>query len=538
MNNPPSVPSGGSPAIVIGAGFAGLATAILLADEGYRVTVVEKNATVGGRAGLLEDPQAPGFRWDTGPSWYLMPEAYDNFFALAGTSTEEQLELVDLDPGYRVFPEGADPLDVSANPAELAALFESIEPGAGEKLTEYLRKAEEIYALSVQSFLYTTYNDVSPFFGLGSVGAGIDLLRNLVTSLSRHVAEQFVDVRLQQILAYPAVFLSARPEDTPALYQLMSYTDLVQGVKYPLGGFTAIVDSLYRMAQQRGVEFKFNTACERITTNKAGKLGIPGTAGFRAVASGVMVTVDGRHEHIPADVVVSCADLHFTETSLLPRALQSYPERAWTRRNPGIGSVLVMLGVEGELPQLSHHNLMFSHDWTPDFDAVFEGDGGERSASIYISKPSASDSSVAPAGHENLFVLVPVAADPEIGRGSAYCDQPSERVEAIADATIEQIAQWAGIDDLAERIVARHTLGPGDFQERYHSWQGGALGPAHTLRQSAFLRGKNRSAKVENLFYAGGTTVPGVGVPMCLISAENVIKRLRGDGSAGALGAL
>lgn len=529
MNQPSSVPADGSTAVVIGAGIAGLATAILLSDEGYRVIIVEKNSTVGGRAGLLEDPQAPGFRWDTGPSWFLMPEAYDNFYALAGTSTQEQLEIVDLDPGYRVFPEGADPLDVHADPVALAQLFESIEPGAGEKLTAYLTKAEEIYALSVESFLYTSFSNIRPFLGLGSLAAGIDLLRNLVTSLSAHVAEQFVDVRLRQILAYPAVFLSARPEQTPALYQLMSYTDLVQGVKYPLGGFNSVVESLRGLAEQRGVEIRLNAPCERITTDQVGR---------RTRVSGVMVTAGERHEHISADVVVSSADLHFTETQLLPQDLQTYPERWWSRRNPGIGSVLVMLGVKGELPQLSHHNLMFSHDWTPDFDAVFRAHAGERSASIYISKPSASDGSVAPEGHENLFVLVPVAADPEFGCGSAFADSPSERVEAVADAAIEQIAQWAGIGDLQERIIARHTLGPGDFFERYHSWQGGALGPAHTLRQSAFLRGKNASAKVDNLFYSGGTTVPGVGVPMCLISAENVIKRLRGDGSTGALGAL
>lgn len=550
----PSTPRSEGRVVIIGAGIAGLATAVLLAEEGSSVTIVEKNSTVGGRAGSLEDPATPGFRWDTGPSWYLMPEAYDNFYALAGTSTEDQLELVNLEPGYRVFPEGAAHFDVSSDPATLAELFENIEPGAGKKLEAYLAKAGEIYAVSVENFLYTTFSNLRPFLGLGSIGAGIDLLKNLLASLSQHVSSQFTDVRLRQILTYPAVFLSSRPEDTPALYQLMSYTDLVQGVKYPLGGFTAVVESLHKLAKQRGVEILFETSCVAIHTQDG--------AG-RTQATGIHVESNGQREMIPADVVVSTADMHLTETELLPRELQSYPEKWWTHRNPGISTVLVMIGVKGELPQLSHHNLMFSHDWTPDFDAVFEpsvrstnpgnastghantGHAGtghasttniNRSASIYISKPSESDPTVAPEGHSNLFVLVPVAADPALGHGNIYAETASDPVQAIADAAITQIAEWAGIDDLHQRIIACHTIGPADFEDRYHSWLGGALGPAHTLWQSAFLRGKNRSTKVNNLLYAGGTTVPGVGVPMCLISAENVLKRMRGDGSTSALG--
>ncbi|PZO98244.1 MAG: phytoene desaturase, partial [Corynebacterium urealyticum] len=132
----------------------------------------------------------------------------------------------------------------------------------------------------------------------------------------------------------------------------------------------------------------------------------------------------------------------------------------------------------------------------------------------------------------NLFVLVPVPADSALGHGNAYRDSPSARVEAIADAAVKQIGDWAGIADLEERIVIRRTLGPADFAERYHAWRGGSIGPAHTLAQSAFLRGKNISSKVAGLYYAGATTVPGVGVPMCLISAENVLKRMHGDATA------
>jgi phytoene desaturase len=201
----------------------------------------------------------------------------------------------------------------------------------------------------------------------------------------------------------------------------------------------------------------------------------------------------------------------------------------------GPSAVLVLLGVRGSLPALSHHSLFFTEDWADNFGRIFGAVTSVPSpTSIYVCRPSATDSAVAPEGHENLFVLVPVPADPGIGHGGID-GAGDATVEVVADEVIRQISEWAQIPDLAERIVVRRTMGPADFERDLNSWRGTALGPAHTLRQSAFLRGKNASSKLDGLLYAGGTTVPGIGLPMCLISAELVIKRLRGDISAGAL---
>ncbi len=514
-------------ALVIGAGVAGLATAALLGKEGYEVTVVDKLDAVGGRAGDLTIQSHEGFRWDTGPSWYLMPDAFEHFFRLLGTTSAEQLDLVDLDPAYRVFPEHRAPVDVPSGVDEAAALFESIEPGAGHKLRNYLAGAEDSYHIAVDRFLYTTFSSTRPFLHRDVLTRAGTLARLLTTSLQTFVDSRFSDVRLRQILSYPSVFLSSRPEHTPALYHLMSHTDLGQGVLYPLGGFASVVAALHRLAMARGVKFKMNTLVTGITT-------------VDTRATGVRIqTEDGEVQDLHADIVVSAADLHHTETRLLPPELRSYPEKRFARKNPGIGTVLLMVGVRGRLPQLTHHNLFFSEDWTPDFNAVFNEPRPDRplrvSRSIYVSMPSATEVGVAPTDHENLFILVPTPANESVGRGSAYGGPASPAVEAIADAAIDQIADAAGIPDLAERIIVRRTIGPGDFAERYHAWRGGSIGPAHTLRQSAFLRGRNISGKVAGLYYTGATTVPGVGVPMCLISAENVIKRLRGDSSSGAL---
>lgn len=518
-------------AVVIGAGVAGLATAALMAQEGRKVTVVDKTTAVGGRAGNLTLDDHTGFRWDTGPSWYLMPEAFDHFFRLLGTSSEEQLQLINLDPGYRVFSADGGAVDVPFGRDAAAALFESMEPGAGQKLLDYLDVAEDTYNIAIDRFLYNTFSELGPILHRDVLQRAGRLATLLIKSLGSYVDQRFKDPRLRQILTYPAVFLSSSPHRTPAMYHLMSHTDLVQGVQYPIGGFTAVVDAIHRLAVDGGVEILLDTEATSITTE---------TRGGRAHVTGVSVRGgDGELRHITADIVVSGADLHHTENHLLPAPLRSYPEKYWSSRNPGIGCVLVMLGVKGKLEQLEHHNLLFSADWTDDFAVVFDGPQNSRplnsSQSVYVSMPSASDPGVAPEGRENLFILVPTQATSHLGHGDCYGAQPSPAVQAIAEAAIDQLSSWAGIADLRERIVVKQTVGPADFEQRYHAWNGGALGPAHTLAQSAFLRGRNVSKKVDSLYYAGATTVPGVGVPMCLISAENVIKRLHKDTTPGPL---
>jgi phytoene desaturase len=301
-------------------------------------------------------------------------------------------------------------------------------------------------------------------------------------------------------------------------------------VLYPQGGFTRLIEVVADVATRHGARLHTGAEVTDILTRPAAR-GRAEVSGVRYVETG-----GGTDVTLPADVVVGAADLHHLETALLPEPLQTHPEPAWRDRSPGPGAVLVMLGVEGRLPQLPHHSLFFTSDWHQNFGDIFGKDARVPDpASVYVCKPSETDASVAPPGCENLFVLVPVPADTRIGRGGDD-GGGDEAVERAADAAIDQVAAWAGIPDLRQRIVVRHTVGPEDFATRYHSWRGGALGLEHTLRQSAFLRPGNTSAKVDGLLYAGASTVPGVGLPMCLISAELVLKRLTGDRSSVPVG--
>lgn len=516
--------------VVIGAGVAGLATAALLAREGHDVVVLEKNSRVGGRAGLIE---REGYRFDTGPSWYLMPGVFEHFFEMLGTSVDEQLDLTYLEPGYRVFSEpgtvGAqrEPLTIPRGREQVRELFESIEPGSAAVLDTYLDSAQHTTRLAEQYFLYNPFTRPSSLVSRDVLGKSVTLTRLLRTSLEDYVGARFADPVLRQVLGYPAVFLGTNPADAPAMYHLMSAFDLDDGVQYPRGGFWTLIERFEALAVAAGARIVTNAHVERIETRKTGR---------KHQVAGVVWLGEGEPEQREeADIVVSAADLHHTETQLLAPELQTYPEQWWERRTSGPGAVIVMLGVKGKLPQLPHHSLFFTHDWDKNFAAIF-GDSPRvpDPASIYVCKPSDTDATVAPAGHENLFVLIPVPADVTLGKGGA--DGAGDRaVEQAADAAIAQISEWAHIPDLAERIVVREVLGPADFEADYFSWKGGMLGPAHILSQSAMFRAQNESKKVSGLYYAGATTAPGVGVPMCLISAEVVLKRIRGDHSPGPL---
>ncbi|WP_313405972.1 phytoene desaturase family protein [Aeromicrobium sp.] len=513
---------------VIGGGISGLATAALLAEDGWSVDLLEQRDDLGGRAGSWS---SDGFRFDTGPSWYLMPEVFEHFFRLLGTTAQEQLDLVRLDPGYRVFFEGvAQPVDVQAGRAQNVALFESIEAGAGQRLEQYLDSAADTATMAIDHFLYTSFDRPANLLATDILRRAPRLAGLLGRSLEAHVAARFSDPRLRQILGYPAVFLGSSPSRTPSMYHLMSSMDLEDGVLYPQGGFSTLIDAIADLARARGVRIRTGATAIGIDTARLDG-GRPSSR--RARVTGVTFRTDAGVEQVAADVVVGASDLHHLETRLLPSHLQTYPASWWKRRDPGPGAVLAYLGVRGRLPELAHHTMFFTNDWERNFDDVLGRPGRiPDPASSYVCRPSATDPSVAPEGDENLFVLVPVPADVGLGRGGI--DGAGDPViEQAADAAIAQVSQWAGVPDLAERITVRRTVGPGDFAADLNAWSGGALGPAHVLRQSAFLRGRNASKRVEGLLYAGSSTLPGIGLPMCLISAELVLKRLRGDRSAG-----
>ncbi|ACQ81733.1 phytoene desaturase [Beutenbergia cavernae DSM 12333] len=522
----------------MGGGVAGLASAALLARGGADVTLFEQHDDVGGRAGQWRQD---GFTFDLGPSWLFMPEVFEHVFALLGRRWSDAVALRRLDPAYRVFPEAGEPLDVVADASANWAAFEALEPGAGARMRRYAEESAETYRIALDRFLYSTFERPARTADPVVLARGAELRRLLTSSLADHVSSTTTHPLLAQLLGYHAVFLGSAPGRVPALYSLMSHLDLgtsAGGVLYPEGGIYAVVEALAAAAREEGVDVRTGVTVRRIVVDGGTATGVlthPSRGG-------------GDTVHVPADVVVGAADLHHVETALLDAPWRTHPERRWARRNPGVSALLVYAGVRGELPELAHHSLFFTRDWDANFEAVL-GPGRHRvwppgprrvgaerlsvpdPASLYVSRPTATDPALAPPGHEALVVLVPVPSDPALGAGA----DGRAHLEALADRYLDQIGAWAHIPDLRGRVVLRRVVGPADFASRYGAWRGGALGLEHTLAQSAMFRPAGVSARVPNLLYAGGSTTPGVGLPMCLISAELVVKRLLGETSAHPL---
>lgn len=480
--------------IIIGAGIGGLATAALLGKAGYDVTILEKNRIPGGRATQWK---TKGFTFDMGPSWYLMPDVFENYFALFGKKPEDLFKLTRLDPHYRVYFGKKDYVDIVKNLETNLAYFESIEPGSREKLKKFLDNAEYQYNAAIKHILYKNFTKVTDFFTADIAKEGRKL--NVFQNLDKYISTYIKDKKLKQILEYTIVFLGGSPRNTPAFYSIMSHIDFKMGVFYPQKGIFSVIEALISLAKQHGVKIRVHTAVTKIK-----------------VMNGKAVGVYVGKKLIPADIVVSNADYPFTEMKLLSNEWQTYKKQYWEKKTLAPSSFNMYLGVKGKLKNLKHHTLSFANDWEKHFDDIFSHPSWPQKPSYYLCCPSKTDATVAPDGYENVFILVPVAP------GLADTDKIREKYAAKVIADIEELIG----EKFADRIVVKRIYSQRDYSKDYNSYKGSALGLAHTLLQTAIFRPQNRSKKVKNLYYVGQVTQPGIGMPMCLISAQLVSERI------------
>lgn len=494
--------------IIIGAGYGGLALANIMAKDGYEVHVYEKNDIPGGRAGLLKQD---GFIFDTGPSWYLMPEVFEQYYRLFGKSAQKELDLIKLQPAYRVFFEAYEPVTIYGELKKDAKTFNLIEPGAGKALRSYVARSSETYRLALKHFLYTNFQRPRELLQKEVLRNLPRMLKLAFRPLHRYVARYFHNLHLQQILEYPMVFLGSSPFEAPALYSLMSSLDFESGVYYPKRGMYDLIQSMVRLGKELGVTYHYGQPVQRIIVEHGRAVGVKLQTGPTA----------------KADIIVSNADTHFTETELLPRRYQSFPQKYWDKRRPGPSALLLSLGIKGKLPQLEHHNLLFVNDWRENFHAIYQDHVIPKNASMYVCNPSKTDPKLAPKNHENIFVLIPLPSGVQLNE---YEQQQ------LAERFINQLGDMIDEPELSQKIVTKHIFGPNQFGSRFHAWQNGALGgESHVLLQSALFRTPNKSKKVKHLYYTGAGTVPGIGLPMCLMSAQLTYKRIKGIKRGGPL---
>ena len=424
--------------IIIGGGIGGLATACILAKKGYEVRLYEKNQNLGGRANIFE---AEGFRFDMGPSWYLMPDVFENFFEFMGEKVEDHLDLIRLEPSYRIFFKDDNKIiDMFSDLERDIPVLEDLEPGAGDRLREYLDKARQQYEIAKDGFMYKNYDSIFDFINFRTMIEGSKL--SVFSDMDAYVSKYFKNDLVKKILQYPLVFLGSSPYNTPALYSIMNHIDFNMGVFYPQGGMYTITEALVKIAKKNGVKLVSGNGIRQIIVEN-GK------------ASGVELE---SREIVKADIVVSNADMTHTELNLLPPQHRQYDEKYWDKKVLAPSALIMYLGVKGKVDSLVHHNLLFSQDWRKNFKQIFDDPMWPEDPSLYVCAPSKTDPNVAPAKDENLFVLVPIAA------GLEYTE---EQLEAYADKVLTIMQEEMDIPDLQNRIIYKRLYSVKDFKQDY-----------------------------------------------------------------------
>jgi phytoene desaturase len=472
---------------VAGAGFSGLSTAACLAAAGHEVHVYEKNASAGGRARQLQTPE--GYTFDMGPSWYWMPDVFERFFQRFGYTPSDFYSLDLLDPAFEVVFANTT-LKVPGHFSALPPLFDAIEAGAGNALLKFMREAKFKYEVGMHNLVYKPGLSIREFVDVRLL-KGMARLQ-VFTSLGKHVRHYFRDPRLIALMEFPVLFLGAMPQNTPALYSLMNYAGLNLGTWYPAGGFGTVVTAMQKVAEAQGAIFHFSAPIERINVR------------HDKVES---VIVNGQP--LACDAVVGTADYHHMESLLAPE-FRNYREDYWQKKTFAPSCLIYYIGVRKRIDKLLHHTLFFEEDLTQHAVDIYQNPRWPSRPLFYVCCPSRSDATVAPPGHENLFLLMPVAPGLE--------DHPSVREKYFA-AMLGRLERHAGQTILPD-VDYKKSYCISDFITDYHAYEGNAYGLANTLTQTALLKPKVINRKIKNLFYAGQLTVPGPGVPPAIISGQ------------------
>jgi phytoene desaturase len=480
---------------VIGSGFAGISAAAYLAKGGCKVDVYEMNGTTGGRARQLEAGNS--YVFDMGPSWYWMPEVFEKFFNDFGHKAADFYELTLLDPGFSVVFGEDDVLSVPANFDALCTLFEEIETGSATQLKKFMQGAEFKYKTGMEKLVYKPGLSLLEF-------ADMDLIKGLFslqvfTSFSKHVRNYFKDPRLIALMEFPVLFLGAMPQDTPALYSLMNYAGLKLGTWYPKGGFGKVVQGMQAVAEKEGVRFHTHSKVTNLT-----------------VRGRKINTMEIGDDNPEVEAVIAAADYHHVEQDLLKQQYRNYDEHYWDTRVMAPSCLIFYLGVKCIVPKLTHHTLFFDSDLNQHALEIYKNPQWPSNPLFYVCAPSKTDDSVAPAGHENLFILMPIA--PGIS-------DSGELREQYFDIIIKRLNDFTGLD-IAANLDYKKSYCKNNFITDYNSYKGNAYGLANTLRQTANLKPSIKNKNLDNLFYAGQLTVPGPGVPPSIISGKVAAQQL------------
>jgi len=473
---------------VIGSGFSGLSSACYLSKQGNTVSVFEKNNSIGGRARKFTEK---GFVFDMGPSWYWMPDIFERFFSDFGKTSADYYSLEKLSPSFQIFFKDQAPLIVPAELDQLYELFESIELGSSKKLKTFLKEGELKYNVAMASLIYKPALSWLEYATVDVISGA--LKSDLFKSMSSYIRSFFKDERLITLMEFPVIFLGAMPDKIPALYSLMNYSAFSAGTWYPKGGMFEIINAMHELALLLVVKFNLNSPIDKIVVDKKTAIGL--SAGKQFYAN---------------DAVIASADYHHVEQNLLEENQRNYKKDYWNKRTMAPSCLIFYLGINKRIKNLLHHNLFFDTDFNTHASEIYNNPKWPNDPLFYVCAPSKTDTSVAPEGMENIFILIPLAVglneSEEIHE--TYFSKVMTRLEKITGETIK------------DHVVYKKSYCTQDFISDYNAFKGNAYGLANTLKQTAVFKPSLRNKKINNLFYTGQLTVPGPGVPPSIISGK------------------
>ena len=472
---------------IIGSGFSSISASTYLAKKGHNVTVFEKNSTVGGRARQFKKH---GFTFDIGPSWYWMPDVFESYFNDFGKKVSDYYNLEKLNPAYEVYFNTLDSIKIGDSLEKICAEFERIEKGSSILLKKFMKKAEKHYEIAVKDMVYKP--GISPLELVNS--KTIVRLKYFFTNIKKEVEKDFKNEKLSQILQFPVLFLGAKPSKTPAFYNFMNHADFGLGTWHPKKGMYSVIEGMKKLAEEMGVSFETNQSVEKIIVN-------------RNTASGIVINGEKKY----CDVLISGADYYHTE-SLLEKKFRSYDKSYWERKIFAPSSLLFFVGLDKKIKRVSHHTLFFDVDFDLHAAEIYDNPKWPSNPLFYGNFPSITDPSMAPAGKEACFFLIPIAP------GISDSNKTREKYFEIIINRLEKLTNQS----IKDFVLFKESFCVKDFEKDYNSYKGNAYGLANTLKQTAFLRPKMISKKVKNLYFTGQLTVPGPGVPPSIISGKIV----------------
>jgi phytoene desaturase len=459
--------------------------------------VLEKNDTPGGRCNqLVQD----GHRFDIGPTLFLMPEVWEETFAALGEKMSDHLDLRRIDPTYKVHFDDGLQLELTSNIGDMQIQLEAVEKTAFTGFLSYIAEGAKHYKISLEKFVGRNFYSIFDYFSLKNLPLIFKL--KALDKHYRNTGRFFKDEHLKAAFTFQNMYLGLSPYDAPATYSLLQYTELAEGVWYPMGGMYAGIQALVKVAEKLGVKFIYNAPVKKLEVKSNNVMGL--------------VTEDGRV--FMADIYVGNADLPYIYKELLPDPVEA---KKLENKLYTCSTIMFYWGVDKQYPQIAHHNVFLGGDYKASFDQIFKDHSLPDQPSFYVHAPARTDPAAAPAGQDTLYVLVPV------GHLDAASEQDwDERVNRARRTVFERLSKEMGIDDLEEHIKFETVYQPKVWKERFNLEKGAAFGLSHNFWQVGYLRPHNRHKTYKNLYFAGASTHPGTGLPIVLLSAKLTTERI------------